>query len=107
MTEEQQTQGSDGQNGGDVLEFGPSVEAELQERIVRAEAQAAEYKDQWLRATADYKNYKRRAETERSELIRSASAVLVLKLLPVLDDFERAIANIPAEIADSSWWQGT
>ena len=81
--------------------------AELQARLAKAEGEAADYKDQWLRATADYKNFKRRAELERSELIRSASSALVLKLLPVVDDFERAIANIPADIAGSSWWGGT
>lgn len=114
MTDEQNNihredsqEGANGQQEGEVLEFGPTVEAELQRRIIEAEAQANEYKDQWLRATADYKNYKRRTETERAELIRSASAGLVLKLLPVLDDFERAIANIPPEIAESAWWGGT
>ena len=81
--------------------------ADLQARLAKAEAEAAEYKDQWLRAAADYKNFKRRAEIERSELIRSASSALLLKLLPVMDDFERAMANIPAEIADSAWWGGT
>lgn len=87
-----------------------ATEAALQNlstRLEQAEAQAAEYKDQWLRAVADFKNYKRRAETERSELQRSAGAAILLKLLPVVDDFERAIAAIPADIAESSWWGGT
>jgi len=106
MTNEQDTT-TNGEQSGEVLEFGPSVEAELKERITQAEAQAADYKDQWLRATADYKNYKRRAEAERAELIRSASAGVVLKMLPVLDDFERAIANIPPEVAQTAWWGGT
>lgn len=81
--------------------------AELEARLAKAEAQAAEYKDQWLRATADYKNFKRRADTERAELIRSAGSSLLLKLLPVVDDFDRAIANIPSDIAESAWWGGT
>lgn len=81
--------------------------AELQARLTEAEAHAAEYKDQWLRATADYKNFKRRTDIERSELIRSASSALLLKLLPVVDDFDRAIANIPIEVAETSWWGGT
>ncbi|GAB4434775.1 MAG: hypothetical protein OHK0015_24910 [Chloroflexi bacterium OHK40] len=85
----------------------PQTAEDLQARLAQAEAQAAEYKDQWLRAAADYKNYKRRAEIERAELIRSASSALLLKLLPVMDDFERAIANIPAEVADTAWWGGT
>ncbi|MGC8950960.1 nucleotide exchange factor GrpE [Chloroflexus sp.] len=84
-----------------------AVIADLQQRLARAEAQAAEYKDQWMRAVADYRNFKRRTETERAELIRNAGAAIILKLLPVLDDFERAIANVPPEIAETPWWQGT
>jgi molecular chaperone GrpE len=86
---------------------GGAPAGDLQARLAKAEAEAAEYKDQWLRAAADYKNFKRRAEIERSELIRSASSALLLKLLPVMDDFDRALANIPAEIAESAWWGGT
>ncbi len=81
--------------------------AEMEARLAKAEAQAAEFKDQWLRATADYKNFKRRSDTERAELIRSAGANVLLKLLPVMDDFDRAIANIPPEVAESAWWGGT
>lgn len=81
--------------------------AELQTRLAQAEAQAAEYKDQYLRAAADYKNFKRRVEVERAELIRSAGADLILKLLPVVDDFDRAVASVPAEIAATPWWGGT
>jgi molecular chaperone GrpE len=81
--------------------------AALEAKLAQAEAQAAEYKDQWLRATADYKNFKRRTEIERAELIRSASADLLFKLLPVLDDFDMALASIPAEVAETPWWGGT
>jgi molecular chaperone GrpE len=103
---------SNGQPAAEVVDAAPAATAgadvaALEARLAQAEAQAAEYKDQWLRATADYKNFKRRADTERSELIRSAGAALLLKLLPVVDDFDRAIANIPSEIAASAWWGGT
>jgi molecular chaperone GrpE len=81
--------------------------AALKAQLAQAEAQAAEFKDQWLRATADYKNFKRRTEIERAELIRSASADLLMKLLPVLDDFDMAQASIPAEVAETAWWGGT
>lgn len=84
-----------------------SAPEEVELRIARAEAEAADYKDQWLRAIADMKNYKRRAEHEREELKKSAHAGLFLKLLPILDDLERAIENIPPEIAESTWWEGT
>jgi len=97
-----------------IVEPGESAEApasesvaELQARLAQAEAQAADYKDQYLRAAADYKNFKRRSEIERAELIRSAGADLILKLLPVVDDFDRSIASIPPEIASTPWWGGT
>lgn len=106
MSDEQRTidQTADGAEAPRAAEA--DAMAELQARLEKAEAEAAEHKDQWLRAAADYKNFKRRAEIERSELIRSASSALVLKLLPVMDDFERAIANIPEEVAATSWWGG-
>lgn len=81
------------------------VEA-LQARVAQLEKEAAEYKDQWLRAVADYKNFKRRTEQERADLIRGASAGLVLKLLPVLDDLERAIGSVTPEVAASPWYGG-
>jgi len=80
---------------------------ETELRLARAEAEATDYKNQWLRAVADMKNYKRRAEHEREELKKNANAGLFLKLLPILDDLERAIENIPPEIAESAWWEGT
>jgi len=79
----------------------------LKQQVAQLETQANDYKEQWQRAVADFKNYKRRAEAERAELRRSASASLVLKLLPIMDDFDRAIENIPPEIAEDPWWAGT
>lgn len=85
----------------------PEVTAdELQARIAQLEKEAADYKDQWLRAAADYKNFKRRVEQERADLIRNASAGLLLKLLPVVDDLDRATASAPPEIAETPWYGG-
>lgn len=80
--------------------------AVLRERIAQLEKESAEHRDQWLRAVADYKNFKRRADQERAELIRSASATLLLKLLPVMDDLERAIDGVTPEVAASPWYGG-
>ncbi|NJN67679.1 MAG: nucleotide exchange factor GrpE [Chloroflexaceae bacterium] len=82
------------------------VESELEQRLSQAETQMNEYKDQWLRSVADFKNYKRRAESERDELKRNANAGLLLKLFPILDDIERAAENVPAEVAATPWWEG-
>ncbi|NJM05675.1 nucleotide exchange factor GrpE [Candidatus Gracilibacteria bacterium] len=81
--------------------------AELQQRALLAEAQAAEHKDQLLRTMADFKNYKRRTDAERAELIRSAGADTLLALLPIVDDFDLAVESVPTEIAATPWWGGT
>lgn len=83
----------------------PSIEA-FQARIAELERENAELRDNWLRAVADYKNFKRRTDQERAELIRSASAALILKLLPVMDDLERAMAGVTPEVAETSWYGG-
>lgn len=83
----------------------PDVEA-LQARIAELERENTELRDNWLRAVADYKNFKRRTEQERAELIRSAGAAILLKLLPVMDDLERAMASVTPDIAETPWYGG-
>jgi molecular chaperone GrpE len=80
--------------------------AELQARIAQLEKEAAEHKDSYLRAMADYRNFKRRTEQERADLIRSASAGLLLKLLPVMDDLERAMQSVTPDVEASAWYGG-
>jgi len=97
QTQDPEIENSDGQ--GDEL-------TELQARVAQLEKEAAEYKDQWLRAAADYKNFKRRTDQERADLIRGASAGLLLKLLPVADDLERALSGVTPDIEATPWYGG-
>jgi molecular chaperone GrpE len=92
-------------NGTETGPVTPAVD-ESQERIARLEQENEELRNNWLRAVADYKNFKRRADQERADLIRGASAGLLLKLLPVVDDFDRAATSAPQEIAGSPWFDG-
>ena len=68
-----------------------------QEETVNTEDQATEvvdeYKDKFVRLYAEFDNYRRRTNLEKLDLIASANGSLLKDLLPVLDDFERAIAN--------------
>ena len=57
-----------------------------------ATAKAAENWDRFLRATADFENFKKRATRERQEAVAYANVGLIQKLLPVLDNFEMALA---------------
>lgn len=54
-------------------------------------AQLAESNDKFLRLYAEFDNYKRRTMKERSELLQTAGKEIILSLLPVIDDFERAM----------------
>lgn len=79
---------------------------ELQTRLQQVEQESVSYKDQYLRTAADLKNYKRRVEQERTDLVRNAGAGLLLKLLPMLDDFDLAIQHAPASLGNDSWFNG-
>jgi molecular chaperone GrpE len=84
------------------LEDIESLKQALAEEKTKAETNLAG----WQRAQADYINYKRRAEQEKEEVSQFANAILVLNLLPILDDWERALAAIPDDQADLSWVEG-
>lgn len=75
-------------------------------RIAQLEQELATYKDQYLRTAADFKNYKRRTDQERADLIRNANAGLLLKLLPVSDDLDRAMESVTADVAETPWYGG-
>ena len=60
----------------------------------------------WQRAQADFVNYKRRSEQEKEEIGKFANSVLMLNLLPILDDLERAFISIPPRLAKLSWVDG-
>lgn len=61
------------------------------DNTAKLESQLNELKDQLLRKAAEFENYKRRTENERSEYFAYANERLITELLPVLDDFNRAL----------------
>lgn len=67
---------------------------------------AETYYRNWQRAAADFQNYKRRVELERSESARLSSAALVINMLPVFDDLDRAVASVDTTLAGLNWVQG-
>lgn len=72
-----------------------------------AEKEKAEtYYRNWQRSAADFINYKRRIEQERGESARFAGAALVINLLPVYDDLDRAVSTVDANLAGLNWVQG-
>ena len=80
--------------------------AVLRRELEEAKAKAKEYLDQWKRAAADFANYKRRNEQEREEVIKFANAMLITRILPILDDFERAFQTMPDSLRGLTWIDG-
>jgi molecular chaperone GrpE len=58
------------------------------------------------RVAADFANYRRRNEAERAEFARFAKAELITKLLEVLDNFDRALETVPADLRTQPWVEG-
>jgi molecular chaperone GrpE len=58
------------------------------------------------RLAADFANYKRRNEAERSDFARFAKADLITRLLEVLDDYDRALGTVPEDVRSQPWVEG-
>lgn len=78
----------------------------LEGELEAARAEAEEYLDGWRRAKAEFANYKKRRQAEQTRMRDQANASLIRKLLPVLDDFDRAVATMPAGFHKLSWIEG-
>jgi molecular chaperone GrpE len=64
-----------------------------EEKIAELEAQVAETRDQLLRKAADFENFRKRMNQEKQNAIEYANQSLLLDIIPVIDDFERAIQS--------------
>ena len=86
---------------------GPEAQLqEIQAKLEEAEEIAQEYLDGWQRAQATFENYRKRMQKEREEWRVTANARLLGKLLPILDDFDRAFSMMPESLKDDAWFSG-
>ena len=79
---------------------------DLKQRLAKAEQEAAEARGSWQRSAADFANYRRRTEQEREQTLGLANEMLLLKLLAVVDDFDRALESMPRELEHLGWIEG-
>ncbi len=70
------------------------------------EQQIGELTQDLQRTRADFENFRKRVEGEKAVAMANGETKTVLKLLPVFDTIDRAVANIPKDIADNQWVQG-
>ena len=74
----------------------------LQAQLAEAESKASEYKDGWARSQAEFQNYKKRIERDNELMYAIMKGDIIKKVLPALDDLERALQNRPSEDAWAS-----
>jgi len=82
------------------------AEVSLEAQLTDAQAKAAEYLDGWQRARAEFANYRKRADQELTEAYAYAAVDTLRKILPVIDDFDRAISNVPKDQANDDVMKG-
>ena len=76
-------------NSADEMTAEPTIEEQLE----AAKKEVEQYKDKYLRAVAEFDNYRKRTLKEKAELLLNGSEKAVCAFLPILDDLERAIAD--------------
>lgn len=76
-----------------IEEVEENLESSLESDLAKKEGELEEATNRLLRLQADFANYKNRSEKEKSDTIKYASEKLMLELLPILDNFERALES--------------
>ncbi len=76
------------------------------QRIEALENELAELKDKLLRRAAEFENYKRRTENDQLNLLKYAAESFIIKLLPIVDDFERSLQHMEGSKDIESVQQG-
>ena len=68
--------------------------SKVEEQLEQAESELLELKDKHIRLQAEFDNYRKRTLKERMELLKTASESLLISILPVIDDFDRAVQTL-------------
>ena len=76
---------------------------EAEQALARTREQADDNMRNWQRTAADFSNYKRRTDEERTAVGLMANAILIGRILGVLDDFDRALESVPRTSTRAGW----
>ena len=93
QTEENPTEET-AQEEGSAQEL--TVEEQLANMLAEAQQMVSDERDKYLRLSAEFDNYRKRTLKEKAELIKNGAEKTLTAILPVLDDFERALKNMEA-----------
>jgi len=96
--DEQNKMSEQEENKSEELGQNENIDADVSDKseakIAELELQLKEWQDKLLRKAAEFENYKRRTENDQFNLINYAAESFIIKLLPVVDDFERSMEHI-------------
>ena len=87
-------QGEDTNNENIVGEEALDEKSELEQKLAEAAEKIATLEDKYLRQVAEFDNYRKRTMKEKAELIKNGGERAIESILPVLDDFERALLTM-------------
>lgn len=90
----------------EILELTIDEVAEMQQSMLALQTEAQEMKENWLRAQADFVNYKKRMEAQQIRLFEDASSRVIKQFLPSMDDMKRALDNQPNGENTADWIEG-
>ena len=105
-TSNQETNKDFNVNSAEETGQGEADKISTEQKLQQPEEKAQDYLSKWQRTQADFINYKRRVEQERSEFAQQAGAEVILALLPVMDDLDRAIESVPEDVDNHPWAEG-
>lgn len=89
-----------------VMEEVVAAEPTVAEQLQAAQEEAGRNLEGWQRALADLANARKRFEKQSQQAYSNATVDVVSKLLPVMDDFDRGMGTVPADVAELGWFDG-
>jgi molecular chaperone GrpE len=78
----------------------------LRQELEQAKAREAEYLDGWQRARAELANARKRFQREQEQVYANAKADVIVQILPIADDLERAFETLPDNLSRLTWIEG-
>jgi molecular chaperone GrpE len=118
LTDQDKKTGPETPHSADLQEHAPSqlevvgdeseeeTEVPIEDPLEKAITDAAEYRDKWLRAIADFDNYRKRVANEKSALLKYKNEDLLRDILGILDNLERALQHVGPDSKDDPVVQG-
>jgi molecular chaperone GrpE len=91
---------------GDILSGNPAEFDRLTIEVSELKERSDRLLSNWQRAQSDLQNFRRQTLQAQEETVLKANIAVLMSLLPVLDDLERATQSIPAELHSYSWMDG-